>query len=269
MTKPALEDNGGARARWAAAWTSVWPLIDRQLSPLGLPAIDALALRPGEAVLDVGCGAGQTCLQLAERVGEAGQVIGVDISDALLDIARQRAAAWPQVRLIHADAQRIGLADGGCDAVFSRFGVMGFADPVAASGNLRRMLRPGGRLAFVCWRALAENELDRLPLAAAGLEAAVDATPFSLADPAQIRRVLAEAGFAGVEVEPRDAQVSCGGLEETLDVLLKVGPLGRLIRETPALRDEAEPRVRDALARRGDPARISLGAAVWIVSAFA
>jgi SAM-dependent methyltransferase len=258
---------GSIQRLHATAWAEAYELIDLQLSPLGMKAIEALGPGSGERVLDIGCGAGQTLLQLAERVGTEGQVIGVDVAPLLLDIARRRTAPFAQVRLIEADAQSLDLPSTSMDAVFSRFGVMNFADPVAAFANFRRILKPSGRLAFSCWRSLAENELDRLPLAASGLEAAVDERPFSFADPDHIRRTLAAAGFSEIVIRPHDEKVSSGDLDAMTWVLLKVGPLGKIVRENPALQATAEPRLRTALGGLGDPSRVELSAAVWIVTA--
>lgn len=251
----------------AAAWAEMFALIDRQLSPLGLKAMDALAPARGDVVVDIGCGAGQTLLQLAEWVGPEGRVIGVDVAPRLLEVAARRTAGLAQVDLIEADAQSLDLATASADAVYSRFGVMAFADPAAAFANFHRLLKPSGVLAFCCWRALAENELDALPLAAAGLEAMVDAAPFSLADPDDLRAVLQAAGFGDIVITAHDEAVSSGDLAAMVAVLLKVGPLGRIIRENLQLRPEAEARLRDVLAARGDPARVELSAAVWIVVA--
>jgi hypothetical protein len=151
--------------------------------------------------------------------------------------------------------------------VFSRFGVMFFDDPVAAFGNFRRILRPSGTLAFSCWRSLQDNEIDYLPLAAAGVQSTVDEAPFSFADPERIRRTLEAAGLSQIKIERYDEKVSCGDLDATTRVLLKVGPLGKIVRENPALRVTAEPRLRKALAALGDSSKVELGASVWIVSA--
>jgi SAM-dependent methyltransferase len=235
---------------------------------LGLRAIEALGPGPGDVVLDVGCGAGQTLLQLAERVGPQGRVIGVDIAPQLLAIARQRTRPLGQmVRLIEADAQSVSLPTGGADAVFSRFGVMAFNDPVAAFVNFHRILKPSGTLALCCWRSLEENELDCLPLSAAGLVAMVDPTPFSFADPEHMRRTLEAAGFGDITVRPHDERVSSGDLDAMTSVLLTVGPLGKIVRENPQLRATAEPRLRQALAAMGDPSYVQLLASVWIVTA--
>ena len=258
-----------ARDLAARAWAEVADRLDLQLSPLGLRAMAALNPQPGEAIADIGCGAGQTLLQLAEHVGPSGRVLGVDIAPLLLKTAKARAKGLAQVSLIEADAQALALPDRSLDGVFSRFGVMAFTDPSAAFANFRRMLKPSGRLAFVCWRSLEENALDLLPLRAAGLEAMADPTPFRFEDPRVIHAVLSAAGFSDVVVEAHDQSVSSGDLEAMLEVLLRVGPLGRILRETPALRAGAEPGVRAALAALGDPSRVCLPAATWIVVALA
>ncbi len=251
----------------AKAWAEAYELVDLQLSPLGLKAIDALALRPEDTVLDIGCGAGQTLLQLADRVGTKGQVIGVDVAPLLLEISKRRTSRLTQVRLIEADAQSLELSSESADAVFSQFGVMTFNDPVAAFSNFRRILRPSGALAFSCWRSLQENELDRFPLSAAGIQSIVDESPFSFADPEHIRRTLEAAGFGEISIQPHDEMVSSGDLDAMSWVLLKVGALGKIVRENPALRRTAEPALRVALAALGDPSRVQLMASFWLVTA--
>lgn len=251
----------------ARAWAEAYELIDLQLSPLGLRAMDVLDAGAGDVVLDIGCGTGQTLLQLAERVGAEGRVIGVDVAPLLLDVARHRTRLLSQVSLVQADAAFLDLPSGSVDAVFSRFGVMVFEDVVAAFSTFQRLLKPSGTLTFVCWRSLQENELDQFPLLAAGMQSTIDERPFSMADAEYIRRVLASAGFTHINIQSHDELVSSGDIDAMVSVLLKVGPLGKSIRENPALRAAAEPRLREALGRLGDPARVELRASVWIVSA--
>ena len=250
----------------------VAPLVDKQLSPLGLAAMARLPLRPGHKVIDVGCGAGQTCLQLADRVGPTGGVLGLDVSTAMVGVARERAACVPTVSIDVADAQTHPFEETEFDAVFSRFGVMFFEDPVAAFSNLRRALKKHGQLAFVCWRALSDNDLDWVPLEAArpylpapltvGLESD---PPFSLADTVTVRATLEEAGFSNISVNPHDQAVTTGDLDTMADVTLSVGSLGRIVRENPDLRAVVEAPVRAALEKR----KATLNAAVWIVTAVA
>jgi SAM-dependent methyltransferase len=251
----------------AEAWAEVCDPLDLQLSPLGLRAMEALAPGSGDVIVDVGCGAGQTVLQLAERVGPAGKVIGVDIAPLLLDLARRRAGNLSQVSFAECDALALDLPHQSVDGVFSRFGVMNFSDPVAAFCGFHRMMKHSARLAFVCWRSLGENELDLLPLRAAGLEHLIDHTPFSFADPDTVHATLKAAGFSQITIRAHDEAVSSGHLDAMATVLLRVGPLGKILRENPELRIAAEPRLRAALATTGDRSCVALKAATWIVTA--
>ncbi|MEM9359753.1 MAG: class I SAM-dependent methyltransferase [Pseudomonadota bacterium] len=250
-----------------AARAEIADLTDLQLLPLGQAAIAELAPASGQIVLDVGCGAGGSILLLTDRVGTTGRVIGVDIGRRVLAVASARTKHLPHVTLVEDDAAQFQHPSQSIDAIYSGFGVMFFADPVRAFANLKRMLRPGGRLAFVCWRSLQENELDAHPLQAAKLDIAIDDTPFSFEDPQIIRSVLGEAGFRDISMRKHDASVSCGGLEETLQVATTVGPLGKVLRETPSLMDDVKPRVREALSSRVRGGAVYLKAATWLVSA--
>ena len=266
MTKPTLDVSEKA-ALTAQAWVEVCEFLDLQLSPLGMRAISGLSPASGDIVVDIGCGAGQSTLQLAGHVGAEGAVIGVDIAVPLLNLARHRAAHIPQVTFVQADAQRLDLPDQSADGIFSRFGVMAFVDPLAAFTNFRRILKPLGKLAFVCWRELEANELDHMPLQATGLKAMADPTPFSFADAEYLRTMLRAAGFDTITVQASDDAVSSGSLDAMATVLLRVGSLGRILRENPDLRTEAEPKLRAALADHEQDGLVKLRAATWIVTA--
>jgi SAM-dependent methyltransferase len=255
-------------------WVELQARLDRQLDPLGRVAMKALDLAAGERVLDIGCGCGQTSLALAEQVGPTGEVLGVDISVPMLDVARRRAAGAQAARFMQADAQTVDLGAEAFDAAFSRFGVMFFADPTAAFANIGRAARAGGRLGFVCWRPLAENLWMSGPAeAAAPFLPATPASdpeapgPFAFADSERVRRILESAGWERIEIRPYDASISTGGVDESLSLIMRVGPLGAALRETP----EAVPRVVDAvralLARHDGPGGVRLPAATWIVTA--
>ncbi|AWM78470.1 class I SAM-dependent methyltransferase [Phenylobacterium parvum] len=256
-------------------WADLQDRIDRQIRPLGLAAMERLAPASGEQVLDVGCGCGDTSLELARRVGPGGGVLGLDISAPMLEVARGRAEAAGARNLAfdEADAQTAELP-GGRDAVFSRFGVMFFADPAAAFANLRSALRPGGRLGFVCWRPLAENLWMRLPAeTAAGLAPPAPPPepgapgPFAFADPDRVRRILAEAGFTGIDLAPHEEAIGGLDLEGTVAMSFRVGPLGAILRERPDLAPLLRERVREAVSPwlRGDA--VYMPSATWLVSA--
>lgn len=256
-------------------WADLQTPLDRQLAPLGREAMAALSVQAGERVLDIGCGAGQTSFDLAQAVGVDGEVLGADISRPLLDVARRRREGVPHLHFVEADAQTHVFEPGHFDAVFSRFGVMFFADPVEAFANIHRALKPGGRLAFVCWRSPAENPVMSLPMQAALAHVrSVPAPPepgapgpFAFADAERPKAILADAGFKDIRVTPHDAQIGPGDLETTLGLTLRVGPLGAVLRENPDQRDDVIAAVRAALAAHDGPQGVKLGAAVWIVTA--
>ena len=262
--------NEGAGPTWAAMQSP----LDRQLEPLGRAAMAALALQPGDAVLDIGCGAGQTTLQLAAAVGPTGRVVGADISATLLAAARSRPDAPANAQFLEADAQAYPFEADRFDALFSRFGVMFFADPTAAFTNLHRALKPGGRLAFVCWRRPDENPIMTLPMAAALQHVPPPPPPepgapgpFAFADPERVRGILTAAGFSDIALTPHDEKVGGGDLETVLDMALKVGPLGALLREHPDKRDTVLGAVRAVLAGHDGPDGVKLDSATWIVTA--
>ena len=272
--------NADQTAYWNASagetWAALQDRLDRQIDPLGRRAIAALSPLVGEAVLDVGCGCGQTSLELAGWVGGSGRVLGLDVSRPMLTVARQRAAPAEAVQpeFIEGDAQTYAFKPGSFDAAFSRFGVMFFSEPSVAFANIRSALRGGGRLAFVCWRGLADNDWMRIPLAA-GLQhlAAPPAPdpfapgPFAFSDPARVTAILSEASFEDIVIEAHDQKIGAGDLDETVATALKVGPLGALLRETPEHRDAIVATLGDTLRPYLTPQGVMMNSATWIVRA--
>ena len=248
--------------------------LDRQLAPLGHRAQAALAPKPGERIADIGCGTGQTTLELAAAVGVTGKVLGLDISPACLAIAKTRAAQTPQIEFILGDAQEFAFPPKSFDAVFSRFGVMFFADPTAAFRNIRTALKPGGRLAFVCWRDPKEVDLLALPfntvqpLLPEHPPPVEDAPgPFGLANAQRTKTILRDAGYTDIAITPYDEKTGSGDVEASLEVALRVGVLGRIVRENPDYKDIVTEPVRTALQAHDTPDGVKLSAAVWIVTA--
>ncbi len=260
-------------------WVAHTQIIDKPITSLGLRAMERAAIAPGERVLEVGCGCGTTTLEIARRVGTRGAVTGVDISTVMLEKAQQimRDAGVTNVRFENADAQTHPFAAASFDVVFSRFGVMFFTDPDAAFANLRAALRPGGRLAFVCWQALEHNEWMLVPLAAAlqhvpppPLPPPGAPGPFSFADPERVRGILSRAGFVDIACDAvtEVLTLDAGGLDQTIDFILQMGPTGHLLREaSPHLLPLVADAVRTAVAPFVTPDGVRMSSAAWIVSA--
>jgi SAM-dependent methyltransferase len=215
------EGNLVQAAFWEVAgplWAQKQDLFDAQVNLHGLRAIDVLAPAAGESIMDIGCGTGTSSFQLAERVGSDGRVVGYDISSTMVSAARSRAAGMgaTNVEFDVADAHTHSF-EPTADAVYSRFGVMFFADPHGAFANIRTGLRPGGRLAFVCWQSPALNPWISKPMEAVRkyveLPFGADPnapSPFAFADPDRIRDVLAGGGFTAVAIEPCEKPVNLG-----------------------------------------------------------
>ena len=261
-------------------WLAFRELLDAQIRPFGEMAMDRVALRHDEHVIDVGCGFGETALELARRVGPGGEVLGIDISTAMLEEARRGAAALglANAHFENVDAQTHSFPPAAFDLVYSRFGVMFFSDPTAAFVNLRATLRPGGRLAFVCWQSLKENQWAQVPLAVALRHLPAPPAPppnapgpFALADRERVQQILRAAGFTEVAVEDVHAPLDVGGgtdLTSAVEFLMNTGQVGRLLRE--AADERIRTRVRDELPAALEPFTaegiVRLGAAVWIVT---
>lgn len=258
-------------------WAEESQALDAMLEPIGLVGIERAEVRPGARVLDVGCGTGQTTLQLAERAGPGGEVLGLDLSLPMLAVARSRAerAGLTQVRFEQGDAQIYPLR-GNLDRIFSRLGVMFFADPVAAFGNLRSGLAPGGKLTFVSWQPLDRNPWLGIPLQALAKHVELPEPepgapgPFTLADPDRVRAVLEGAGFSRVELESLEIPLTLGGrggVEGALRFIRKIGPGAVVLRDHPEVREAALDSIGRALGPHVTDSAVTLDSASWIVTA--
>lgn len=266
--------NGPANLRWVTEQER----LDRVLDQLDDVAIVRAAPGPGERVVDVGCGCGSSSLRCAQLVGASGSVLGLDVSRRMLERARERAAAWPQIALQEADAAAYPFA-GDADLLYSRLGVMFFGEPEAAFTNLRRALRPGGRLCAIAWRSPDENDWYTVPLRAAARHFALPAPPppgspgpFSLDDAQRFRGILRAAGFTDVELHAHDLalRLSTEGLEDAVDFAILAGPLARILIDNAADASavaQARAAVRAVLADHQSGQTVALGAAFWVATA--
>jgi ubiquinone/menaquinone biosynthesis C-methylase UbiE len=287
--EPTSMDKAGvheANADQAAYWNGVagqrW--IDRQetldlvLTPIQDILLARAAVVPGERIIDIGCGCGTSTIALARQTGRAGHVIGVDISRPMLAQARERAPADLPLEFVLADATVHPFIPGSADLLFSRFGVMFFANPTLSFANMRTALRHEGRLIFASWREPRLNPWMLLPLQEAyrhvprlpevGPE---DPGPFSFAREERVRHILSQAGYALIGMDAVDLTLDLAvgrGLESAVAGALVIGPVSRALEGQPA-EDFAKVRdaIRTALAscQKGDS--VPLGASVWIATA--
>jgi SAM-dependent methyltransferase len=264
------------------SWVDTPERYDAMLGDLGQRVLEAADLRPGERVLDVGCGSGQLTLQAAQQVGPQGAVTGVDVSAALVELGRVRAtqAGAVNVTFLEADAQVQVLQGEAFEVLLSRFGVMFFADPVAAFTRLRGAMSPQGRLAFVAWQSPLLNAWATTPIAVFApilgppdLPAPGAPGPFAFADPERIHEVLGAAGWKGVGVQPLETSVLVGGpgtVEHAVDFYCTDTFGSRLLAGgTPEQRESAVTALRDTLVPLMGEQGLRLGAAVWVVTAAA
>ena len=268
-------------------WVSHDALMEAMLQPLGEAVMDSLSLQPGEHVLDIGCGCGHTSLNLADRIGAEGSVTGIDISAPMLAVARQLAAehnaghntGHNAVQFVEADAQTHTFTPEIYDAVFSRFGVMFFEDPVAAFANIRRSLRPSARLAFCCWQPRAVNPFMTVPAMAALelLPAPPEIPPrtpgpFAFEEADYVTEILNKAAFEHVAVTPLRQPLTFGrglSLEDIVERLVQIGPIAQMVREAPKdLQQPVRDKVVDAVAPfYQDGSGMTLEGQFWLVTA--
>ncbi|HUO13014.1 MAG TPA: class I SAM-dependent methyltransferase [Caulobacteraceae bacterium] len=265
---------GAGGERWVAQQSR----RDAMLGNFAAKALMRAMPSPGEMVLDVGCGCGETAAMLADAVAPTGKVTGVDVSRPILAAARERLAGHPDVQLIHADAASYPFPAASFDLIFSRFGVMFFADPVAAFTNLRRAIKPDGRLVFVCWRSPAENGWMTAPMRATAdlLPAAVPVDPgqpgpFAFQEQEKVADVLVRAGFANPVFERLDTLVDVAGgrgCQAAVESAMELGPTARALDGADELlRATIAERLRTFFAPKVKKGAVHLPAATWIVTA--
>jgi SAM-dependent methyltransferase len=261
-------------------WVQQQEMFDYMLSHFGAAALANLAADTGEHIIDIGCGTATTTMAIANSVGPTGSVIGADISRTMIEAARRRAATVPNATFVVADAQieRIAPVNRDADAMFSRFGVMFFADPVAAFTNLAANVRPGGRAAFVCWQHESLNEWISVP---AGIMRGFTPNPimpianapgpFAFRDRDRLRSILADAGWSTVGIESFSAPTTLGagkGLEAAVTQSMSSVAGETLRAQTDdATYAAAREAVRAAFSERIIDGAVTFPGNVWLASA--
>jgi SAM-dependent methyltransferase len=288
-TKWGTEPNAEATAAWDG------PLYDRFVrfrdivtSGLGAHGEEALRLvppQPGQRVLDIGCGFGDTTQRIAELVGPDGEALGVDVAPRFIETAAAEAAdaGVPNARFFVADVQATSFEDR-FDLAFSRMGTMFFASPVAALRNVREALVPGGKLVMVVWRDRVDNEwLYRAQTIVEGIvsrpEEYDDPTcgpgPFSMASADTTSSILLHAGFEDIWFRRCDIPILMGhDMQGAIDLVMAIGPAGEILRlagdGAAHLHDRVHAALREGFAEYERPDGTLWGpASTWIVTATA
>ena len=266
-------------ARWNAlaghAWVDMQPVLDGMFKPLEDLLVEAVTAARGSHVLDVGCGTGGTTLAVARRLGPEGHCVGVDISEPMITVAREHAEReGTPASFICADAADHAFEPAVFDAVISRFGVMFFHDSVRAFANLRRAVRDDARLRFIAWRSAEEN-----PFMTTAERAAAPLLPnlparradgpgqFAFADSGEVRRILVDSGWAGIDIRPVDVECTLPE-SELVPYFTRLGPVGQVL---PEADEQTRARVVETVRAAFDPfvqgAEVRFTAACWLVDA--
>lgn len=272
------------------AWNG--PLFDRfvqfrevvigGLGAHGEAALSRHSPRPGDRVVDIGCGFGDTTQQIAGIVGPDGAAVGVDVAERFIEAARAEAAGLAKVRFAVMDVETTPF-DEKFDFAFSRMGTMFFANPVAALRNIREALEPGGRLCMSVWRQKADNDwLHRGELIVKGFvdkpddsdEPTCGPGPFSMANADTVSGQLVAAGFRDVELHRVDIPILMGrDLDEAIALITAIGPGGEVLRllgdRADGVRPAIEAALREGLAPFVSDAGVYGPASTWTVAATA
>ena len=267
--------NGPAGGRWADRQAAQ----DILLGPVADILIDRAKPVSGERVIDVGCGSGATAIAFGRKVAPSGHVFGIDVSNPMLERARASAPKDLPIDFVLADATVYPFDPQSVDLLASRFGVMFFADPVLSFTNMRKALRPSGRLAFACWREPRENPWMLAPLQAVYKhvpklppQGPEDPGPFAFASEERVNRILSAAGFTNIAMEPCPLSLDIaigGGLDAAVQGALEIGPASRALEGHPErafarLRTNS---IRETLATFAKGETVPLPASIWIVTA--
>ena len=270
--------------RAGESWVRHNSLLEQLLAEPGRECMNLLPLTPAMQILDVGCGCGNQTLELAARLDASSTVIGVDISEPMLGLARELKAAndnalSAEVQFALGDASEPLFDEASFDAIYSRFGVMFFEEPVAAFSALRNSLKPGGKLGFVCWREPKLNPFFNAPMEAALTVLPAPAPsapgapgPFGLADDNVIQTTLRLAGFKDVSVVPLNLTLSVGAetpFDALFEELIQIGPAAALIAQSdPSLKEKAREAVYTRLTDfYASGQGVSFDANFWLVTA--
>jgi ubiquinone/menaquinone biosynthesis C-methylase UbiE len=273
MAAQVLEQSAIVRAR-GSSLAKEWRRFDRMLGPIGQRALDALQLRQGERVLDVGCGAGGLSLAAAHRTSKSGCVIGIDVDRQAIEVARARAKeqllTW--TTFASGEPERSALPSSSFDAVVSRFGLSAASDPARALSRIGQTLAVGGRISILVWRGSSDTLWFELPrtIVAACFGAALLPAPRSFAptDADHLRELCRSVGFGEVAVERVDFHAWAGDdVDDALEFFFETE--GRLLDDRLDQKqfERLTAALKGAYAEHDRPDGVCLPASAWLVTA--
>jgi len=260
-------------------WVGLEGFVERRVRAVNDLLLARSGVAGGERALEIGCGTGAFTVPLAETVGERGEVLGADISSAMLTQARKRLAeaGLGNISLVEADAQTHQFEPDRFDLITSRFGVMFFADPTAAFANLLAAARPEGRLCFACWGPLEDNRHWLIPYEVVLRHLGPPAPkpprapgPMAFADPDYVRSFLGTAGFEAIEIHRETPDIFASTPQEEAEHACIMGPPARLIDEKnpdETTRQTIRREIENAFAAYAKGGGTRLPATVFLVTA--
>ena len=256
-------------------WRAMHLETETMLRPFTAALLARAAPLNGKALIDIGCGAGETTILAAKQ---GANCLGVDISKPLLEVAQNRNdISSKNASFLEVDASNY-QSNVNFDIAISRFGIMFFEDPILAFKNIAKVLKIDGKIHFVCWQSATANEWVQLPIAA--LEGLGSPThfgdteapgPFAFSNPTKITKILQTSGFRDIEIHPEISTMQIGsgrGIDDALDYLTRIGPASRAIADLSSSEKAiAISRLRDLILPKMQTEELLLKGAVWLVSA--
>ena len=235
-------------------WVKLDDSMNERFSILTEELFSRANINENDRVLDIGCGGGQTSFQASQLVGYSGQVLGADISEALLNLARSKFSNTGNLDFSLCDAQNHKFQNNEFDKIISRFGVMFFEDPVEAFRNIYRSLKVNGSLNFVCWSDMIENEflmegadiitkhtqINLPPLTR-------EPGPFAFSEKSYIEEILRLSGFKNIKIDKvKTTILTKDSVEQAAEILMKIGPRAKMLSQA-GLADEAMHKIREKI----------------------
>ena len=259
-------------------WAKNFKSLDSFLKPWGDEILNIAKINSGESVIDIGCGAGTIAFEVLKKVGTTGKVLGIDISDPLINCAKKRKEklGYSNIKFIHANAESYNFTYD-FDVVISRFGLMFFGNPLQALSNIRRALKKSGKLFCVVWGTPRENQWVSIPITIAKKIikntppplAEGEPGPFSFSDQNYVKHIFEKSGWNNIMFNKINREVILGSsIKEATELLITRGPIKRLIQnEKNPIKLLIKKEISEALGPYYKNGKCSVFGSCWLISA--